>query len=89
MALSDIKCKNAKAGINPNKPEKGITNKPYKMFDGGGLCLEVLPTGKKLWRLKYYFLKKEKRISFGAYPLVSLAEARNEREDAKKLGADT
>jgi len=52
---------------------------------GGGLYLEVLPTGKKLWRLKYYYLSKEKRISLGAYPLVSLAEARNYREDAKKL----
>lgn len=74
-----------KAGINPNKPEEGFTGKPYKMFDGGGLYLEVLPTGKKLWRLKYYYLNKEKRISLGAYPLVTLAEAREAREDAKKL----
>lgn len=74
MKLTDIKCKTA-------KPKE----KPYKMFDGGGLYLEVLPSGKKLWRLKYYFLKKEKRISFGAYPLVSLANARDMRDDAKKL----
>lgn len=75
MGLTDIKCKSA-------KPKEG---KGYKLFDGGGLYLEVLASGKKFWRLKYYYLKKEKRISFGAYPLVSLAEARNEREKAKKL----
>ena len=74
MPLTDIQCKNA-------KPK----DRSYKIFDGGGLYLEVLPTGKRLWRLKYYYLKKEKRISFGAYPLVSLLEAREEREKAKKL----
>ncbi len=72
--LSDIQCRNA-------KPK----DKSYKIFDGGGLYLEVLPTGRKLWRLKYYFLGKEKRISLGAYPLVTLGEARYAREDAKKL----
>ena len=74
MKLTDIKCKSA-------KPK----DKAYKLFDGGGLYLEVLPSGKKLWRLKYYYLCKEKRISLGAYPLVTLAEARDAREDAKKL----
>lgn len=74
MKLSDSKIKSAKP-----------RDKAYKMFDGGGLYLEILPSGKKLWRLKYYFLGKEKRISFDAYPLVTLAEARNMREDAKKL----
>lgn len=74
MTLSDLKCKTA-------KPK----DKPYKMFDGGGLYLEVLPTGKKLWRLKYRYLGKEKRISFGHYPIVSLADAREERNKAKKL----
>lgn len=74
MKLNNTKCKNAKPRI-----------KPYKMFDGAGLYLEILPSGKKLWRLKYYYLSKEKRISFGPYPLVTLAEAREAREDAKKL----
>lgn len=74
MKLNDIKCKGA-------KPKE----KSYKMFDGGGLYLEILPSGKKLWRLKYYYLNKEKRISLGAYPLVTLAEARESREDAKKM----
>ena len=55
------------------------------MFDGGGLYLEVLPSGKKLWRLKYYYQKKEKRISLGSYPLISLAKAREERDEAKRL----
>ena len=59
--------------------------KPYKLFDGGGLFLEIMPNGSKLWRLKYRYLGKEKRISFGAYPLVSLAEARDKRDEAKKL----
>lgn len=74
MKLTDIKCRNA-------KPK----DKSYKLFDGGGLYLEVMPNGTKSWRLKYRVLKKEKRISLGAYPLVSLAEARDGREDAKKL----
>lgn len=74
MKLSDKTCKNT-------KPKE----KPYKLFDGGGLYLEILPTGKKLWRLKYRYLGKESRISFGAYPLVTLAEARDERDKAKKL----
>ena len=53
MKLTDIKCKSAKP-----KPDKA-----YKLFDGGGLYLEVMPNGNKLWRLKYYYLGKEKRIT--------------------------
>lgn len=74
MKLTDTACKNAKP-----------VDKPYKRFDGGGLYLEVMPNGNKLWRLKYRYLGKEKRISLGAYPLVSLAEAREGRGEAKKL----
>lgn len=74
MKLTDSKIKAA-------KPK----DKAYKIFDGGGLYIEILPSSKKLWRFKYYFLKKEKRISFGAYPLVTLSEARDMREDAKRL----
>lgn len=59
--------------------------KPYKMADGGGLYLEITPQGSKLWRMKYRFLNKEKRLSIGVYPVVSLLDARNAREDAKKL----
>lgn len=74
MKLTNTACKSAKP-----------TARPYKRFDGGGLYLEVMPNGNKLWRLKYRFLGKEKRISLGAYPLVTLAEAREGREKAKKL----
>lgn len=74
MKLSDIKCKTAKS-----------KDKPYKIFDGGGLYLEVLPSGKKHWRLKYHYLKTEKRISLGEYPIISLADARQARDDAKRL----
>ncbi|MGJ0533716.1 tyrosine-type recombinase/integrase [Methylocystis sp.] len=59
--------------------------KPYKLFDGGGLHLVVQPNGSKLWRLKYRFLGKERLLAFGAYPLFSLAEARAKRDGAKKL----
>jgi integrase len=59
--------------------------KSFKLSDSGGLFLEVLPHGSKLWRLKYYFLKKERLISLGRYPEVSLADARKARDDLKEL----
>ncbi len=74
MKLTDKAIKNAKAEA-----------KPYKLFDGGGLYLEIMPAGSKLWRLKYRYLGTEKRISLGHYPIVTLAEARDRREEAKKL----
>ncbi|AXF84849.1 Prophage integrase IntA [Ephemeroptericola cinctiostellae] len=60
-------------------------DKPYKKFDGSGLYLEVmpLPSGAKYWRFKYAYLKTEKRISFGVYPEVSLAKARELRDAAR------
>lgn len=61
------------------------TDKPFRMFDGGGLYLEVSPAGGKLWRQKYRFLGKEKRLSHGTYPDVTLAEARQRRDAARKL----
>lgn len=70
--------------INKSKPKE----KPYKIFDGGGLYIEIYPTGSKLWRIKYSFLKKEKRISLGKYPLISLAKAREKRDEIKKLLSD-
>ena len=57
----------------------------YKLSDGGGLHLLVKPNGSRLWRMKYRFLGKEQTLSFGAYPLFSLAEARVKRDEAKKL----
>lgn len=61
------------------------TNKPYKLADGDGLYLLVLPTGKKHWRLKYRFAGKEKLLSIGTYPVISIAEAREKRFEARKL----
>lgn len=58
--------------------------RPYKLSDGEGLYVLVQPTGSKLWRLKYYFGGKEKVLSIGKYPLVSLSEARDRRYEAKK-----
>jgi len=67
--------------IRKTKP----ADKPLKLFDGGGLFLLVTPTGGKLWNLKYRFEGKENRIALGAYPAVSLAEARQKRDQAKVL----
>ncbi len=61
------------------------TVKPKEMTDGGGLYLEVSASGAKYWRMKYRYGGKEKRIAFGVYPHVSLADARQKRETAKKL----
>ncbi len=72
--LSDIQAKKAKA-----------LEKSYKLSDGGGMYLEVMPNGSKYWRLKYRFGGKEKRLALGVYPVVSLAQARERRENARKL----
>lgn len=74
MKLYDVDCKNA-------KPRE----KSYKMSDGGGLYLEIVPNGSKYWRLKYRFAGKEKRLAFGVYPEVSLKEAREKCQQAKQL----
>lgn len=59
--------------------------RPFKLSDGGGLHLLVQPSGSKLWRLKYRFDGKEKLLSFGKYPGVGLAAAREKRRAAKEL----
>ncbi len=51
-------------------------DKPYKLADGGGLCLLVAPSGARLWRWRYRFAGKEKMMAFGEFPVVSLKEAR-------------
>ena len=56
----------------------------YKKADELGLYLEVFPNGSKLWRFKYRFSGKEKRLALGAYPEVALAEAREYRDAARK-----
>ena len=58
--------------------------KPQKLFDGGGLFLLVTPTGGKLWRLKYRFGGIEKSLSLGAYPQISLADARQSAGPGKR-----
>ena len=69
---------NENESINPG-------HKPIRRFDGGGLYLEVAPSGGKWWRLKYRFLRKDKRLALGVYPDVGLIEAREERNAAKQL----
>lgn len=61
------------------------SSKTIKLFDGGGLFLLVDKSGNKGWRFKYRIGGKEKLISFGVYPEVSLSEARNRRSDAREL----
>ena len=60
-------------------------SKPRKYFDGGGLFLYVPTSGSKLWRMAYRFDGKSKLLSFGEYPTVSLRDARERREDARRL----
>ncbi len=60
-------------------------DKAYKISDGGGLHLKITPRGSKLWRLKYRFDGREKLLSFGPYPLVTLKDAREKRDAAKRL----
>lgn len=75
--LTDTAIKKAKPG-----------EKPKRMFDGGGLYLEVATSGGKLWRFKYRFEGKEKRQALGVYPDTSLVKAREKRDKARRLLAD-
>jgi len=77
MPLTDAKARNA-------KPK----NKQYKLFDHHGLFLIVSPAGGKWWRFKYRFGGKEKLLSLGTYPEVSLSQARERRDAARKQVAD-
>ncbi|WP_367613576.1 tyrosine-type recombinase/integrase [Sphingomonas sp. AP4-R1] len=58
--------------------------KSYKLTDANRLFLLVSPSGGKLWRWNYYFFGKQKSMSFGAYPRVSLADARSKRDEAQQ-----
>lgn len=75
--LSDI-------AVKALKPKK----KTYRKFDGLGLYIEVSPTGSKYWRFKYRMHNKERRMAFGVYPEISLKEARDKRDEARKLIRD-
>lgn len=61
------------------------TDKPYKLSDGGGLYLLVNPNGSRYWRMKYRYAGKEKLLSIGVFPDVTLAEARDKRTEAKRV----
>lgn len=74
MPLKDVAVRNAKP-----------SDKPRKLSDGGGLHILIQPAGSKLWRLAYRFAGKQKTLALGAYPAVSLEEARRGRDEAKKL----
>lgn len=77
MPLKDLE-------IRALKPQDGI----YKRTDERGLYIEVRPNGSKLWRFKYNFLGKDKRIAFGSYPEVGLAEARRKRDEFRQKVRD-
>lgn len=72
--LTILECKNAKP-----------RDKPFRLSDGLGMYLEVMPTGAKYWRLKYRFAGKEKRLALGVFPETSPADARTARDKARKL----
>jgi len=74
MALNDL-------GIRAAKP----AGKPFKLADEKGLFLLINPNGSKLFRMKYRFGGKEKLLSFGTYPDVSLKQARDRRDEARRL----
>lgn len=75
--LTDLKARNAKPAA-----------KDYKLSDSGGLYLYVTTKGFRSWRMKYRFAGKEKRLTFGPYPEVSLTEAREKRDEARRLLRD-
>lgn len=77
MSLTDAYIRNLKC---PHKAKKH--------FDGGGLFLFHSPSGKKLWRMAYRFGEKPKTLSFGEYPVLSLKDARDRREETKKMLAN-
>jgi integrase len=70
--LTDVQCRKAKSSA-----------KPYKITDGGGLHLFVTPAGGKHWRYRYEFDGREKTLTIGPYPSVSLTDARDARDGAK------
>jgi len=77
MALTDAAIRNAKAGT-----------KAYKLGDAHGLFLYVTPNGSKLWRMKFRHTGKEGLLSFGPYPEVTLANARDKRDEARRQMRD-
>src|SRR5689334_2511533 len=77
MPLTDTSIRNAR-----------VREHARKLYDERGLYLLVTPEGRKWWRLKYRFDAKEKLISLGTYPDISLKQARQRRDEARKLLAE-
>ncbi|AYY45248.1 integrase arm-type DNA-binding domain-containing protein [Escherichia coli] len=76
MALTDIKVRSA-------KPQE----KEYTLVDGDGMFLLIHPNGSKYWRFRFRFGGKQHLMAFGVYPEISLADARQKREEARRLVA--
>src|SRR3546814_12795733 len=77
MALSSL-------ALSKAKPRE----KPYKLADGHGLYLLITPQGGRYWRMNYRFGGKAKTMAMGEFPLITLAEAREKRDAARRLIAD-
>ncbi|EID3013448.1 DUF4102 domain-containing protein, partial [Salmonella enterica] len=77
MSLTDAK-------IRAAKPDE----KPYKLADSGNMFLLVHPNGSRYWRLRYRFRGKERTLALGVYPDVSLSDAREKRDAARKMIAE-
>ena len=73
MTLTDVKVRTTKS-----------QEKAFKLADEKGLYLYVTPKGSRYWRMKYRFGSKEKLLALGVYPDVSLAKAREKRDEARK-----
>ena len=73
LPLTDLQVKNA-------KPK----DKPYKLTDGGGLYVLITPSGGKLWRFDYAFEDKRKTLFLKSYPEITLSEARQRRDEARR-----
>lgn len=74
MALTEL-------AIKSFKPK----DKLYRIADSGGLCLEITPTGSKLWRWRYNYGGKAQMLALGKWPSVTLASARKQRDSAREL----
>ncbi|EMN3922052.1 DUF4102 domain-containing protein [Citrobacter farmeri] len=74
MSLTDTAIRNVKP-----------LDKSLKLSDAQGLYLLITPNGSKLWQLKYRFGGKEKKLAFGAYPAISLANAHKIREETRSV----
>jgi hypothetical protein len=74
MAMTELEVKNS-------KPAK----KTFRLPDGRGLYLDIRPTCRRIWRMRYKIKEKENTLTFGEYPLISLKEARQKRDEARRL----